>query len=156
MTALVVAGPSGATEHLAGRQHPERQARVLAVMEGVDTLAREGSEVVSLEAVEAPVDALARVHSPAYLAQLEAFCAEGGGHIDADTYARADSWAAARRAAGAGSSRWTSSNGAARGWRSCPCARPAITRWPIAPWASALSTTSPSPRRRAWHAASAC
>ncbi len=102
MSALVVAGPSGATEHQAGRQHPERQARVLAVMEGVDALARAGSEVVSLEAVEAPMDALARVHSPAYLAQLETFCAEGGGYIDADTYARVDSWAAARRAAGAG------------------------------------------------------
>ena len=40
--------------------------------------------------------------SPSYLAQLEAFCAQGGGQVDADTYARADSWTAARRAAGAG------------------------------------------------------
>ena len=44
----------------------------------------------------------ARAHDPAYLAELEAFCAEGGGDIDADTYARPDSWTAARRAAGAG------------------------------------------------------
>ena len=45
---------------------------------------------------------LSRVHSPAYLAELEAFCARGGGDIDPDTYARPDSWTAARRAAGAG------------------------------------------------------
>ena len=42
------------------------------------------------------------MHDPAYLAALEAFCNEGGGAIDADTYARPDSWRAARRAAGAG------------------------------------------------------
>jgi acetoin utilization deacetylase AcuC-like enzyme len=45
---------------------------------------------------------LARVHAPGYLAELEAFCARGGGHLDPDTFARADSWRAARRAAGAG------------------------------------------------------
>jgi acetoin utilization deacetylase AcuC-like enzyme len=42
------------------------------------------------------------VHSPSYLAALEEFCAEGGGDVDADTYARTDSWFAARLAAGAG------------------------------------------------------
>lgn len=71
-------------------------------MDGVAALARAGVEVVSPDVREAPLDALARVHAPLYLAQLETFCAEGGGRIDADTYARADSWAAARRAAGAG------------------------------------------------------
>ncbi len=42
------------------------------------------------------MEELARAHDPAYLAALEAFCAEGGGDIDADTYARPDSWTAAR------------------------------------------------------------
>ena len=102
MSPLVVAGPSGATSHDGGPRHPERQARVLAVMDGVAALGREEIEVVTPDVEEAPLDALARVHAPSYLAQLEKFCAEGGGHIDADTYARADSWAAARRAAGAG------------------------------------------------------
>ncbi len=51
---------------------------------------------------EASLDELSRVHSSAYLAELEAFCARGGGDIDPDTYARPDSWTAARRAAGAG------------------------------------------------------
>jgi acetoin utilization deacetylase AcuC-like enzyme len=102
MSTLVVAGPSGATAHDGGPRHPERQARVLAVMDGVAALANDGVEVVSPDVVEAPLDALTRVHSRSYLTELEEFCKEGGGHIDADTYARADSWSAARRAAGAG------------------------------------------------------
>jgi acetoin utilization deacetylase AcuC-like enzyme len=102
VSALVVAGPSGATAHDGGPQHPERQARVLAVMDGVAALERDGAEVVTPDVEEAPMEALTRVHSPSYLAALEEFCAEGGGHIDADTYARADSWTAARLAAGAG------------------------------------------------------
>jgi len=102
VSALVVAGPCGATAHDGGRQHPERQARVLAVMDGVAALAKDDVEVVSLDVEEAPLEALTRVHSRSYLAELEEFCAKGGGHIDADTYARADSWVAARLAAGAG------------------------------------------------------
>jgi acetoin utilization deacetylase AcuC-like enzyme len=102
VSALLVAGPSGATAHDGGPHHPERQARVRAVMDGVTALDNDGVEVVSLDVVEAPLDALTRVHTPSYLAELEAFCAEGGGHIDADTYARKDSWVAARLAAGAG------------------------------------------------------
>jgi acetoin utilization deacetylase AcuC-like enzyme len=69
-------------------------------MEGVRALGPE-QEVVALDFGEASMDELARVHDPAHLARLEAFCAAGGGDIDADTYARADSWDAARRAAGA-------------------------------------------------------
>jgi acetoin utilization deacetylase AcuC-like enzyme len=102
VSAVLVAGPSGATVHDGGPQHPERQARVRAVMDGVAGLVEDGVEVVSLEVEEAPLDALTRVHTSSYLAELEAFCAGGGGHIDADTYARADSWVAARLAAGAG------------------------------------------------------
>ena len=102
MSALVVAGPSGGRAHDGGPQHPERPARMLAVMDGVAALARDGAEVVAAEGGEAPLDALTRVHAPSYLAQLEKFCSEGGGHVDADTYAGADSWVAARRAAGAG------------------------------------------------------
>ncbi len=42
------------------------------------------------------------MHDRAYLSRLASFCAEGGGNVDADTFAAVDSWAAARRAAGAG------------------------------------------------------
>ncbi len=101
MTTLVLAGPSGLTDHDGGPHHPEQPARLLAVMEGVRAL-RTDDEVVSPEVTEAPLEALTRVHAPSYLAELEAFCRRGGGNLDADTYARPDSWLAARRAAGAG------------------------------------------------------
>ena len=70
-------------------------------MEGVRALGPD-QEIVAPVFDEASMDELARVHDPAYLARLAAFCAEGGGDIDADTYASTDSWTAARRAAGAG------------------------------------------------------
>jgi acetoin utilization deacetylase AcuC-like enzyme len=101
VTALIVAGPSGVSEHDGGPRHPERPSRLAAVMAGVRTVAAE-HEVVSPPFHEASMDELARAHDPAHLAGLERFCAGGGGDIDADTYARRDSWTAARRAAGAG------------------------------------------------------
>jgi acetoin utilization deacetylase AcuC-like enzyme len=101
MTTLVVAGPAGLSEHDGGPRHPERPSRLAAVMEGVRALGPE-HEVVSPEVREASMHELTRVHDPAYLARLASFCAEGGGDVDADTYARPDSWTAARRAAGAG------------------------------------------------------
>ena len=101
VTSLVVAGPVGLTEHDVGPGHPERPTRLVAVMEGVRALGPE-QEIVAPAFGEASLEELARVHDPAYLTRLAAFCAEGGGAIDADTSARADSWGAARRAAGAG------------------------------------------------------
>jgi acetoin utilization deacetylase AcuC-like enzyme len=101
VTPLVVAGPTGAEAHDGGPYHPEQPSRVVAVMEGVRALGL-GDEVVYPAYDEAPVEDLARVHAPGYLAELEAFCARGGGDLDPDTFARADSWRAARRAAGAG------------------------------------------------------
>ena len=101
VTVLVVAGPSGQSEHDGGPRHPERPSRLAAVMDGVRMVGAD-HEVIFPSFGEASLDELARVHDPAYLARLASFCAEGGGDIDADTYARADSWMAARRAAGAG------------------------------------------------------
>ncbi len=101
MTTLVLAGPSGLAEHDGGPRHPERPSRLVAVMEGVRALASD-HEVVVPAFGEASLEELARVHDPDYLAGLATFCAEGGGNIDADTYARPDSWTAARHAAGAG------------------------------------------------------
>jgi acetoin utilization deacetylase AcuC-like enzyme len=101
VTPLVVAGPAGISEHDGGPYHPEQQSRLLAVMNGVRALGLE-DDVVYPAIREASVDEMSRVHSTSYLAELEAFCARGGGDIDPDTYARPDSWTAARRAAGAG------------------------------------------------------
>ncbi len=101
MTPLVVAGPAGADAHDGGPRHPEQPSRVVAVMDGVRGLGL-GDEVVYPAYDEAPMEDLVRVHAPGYLADLERFCRRGGGDLDPDTYARADSWHAARRAAGAG------------------------------------------------------
>jgi acetoin utilization deacetylase AcuC-like enzyme len=103
MTTLVLAGPSGDTAHDAGPHHPERGSRLAAVMEGVRAVA-DDAEVELVRAAFDPAahEDLARVHEPGYLAALEEYCRRGGGDIDADTYARADSWDAARLAAGAG------------------------------------------------------
>ena len=98
---LIVAGPTGTVEHDGGVFHPEQQSRIFAVMDGVRDLGL-GDEIVCPPTPKAEVDDLARVHSLSYLNELEAFCAKGGGDIDPDTYARVDSWNAARRAAGAG------------------------------------------------------
>ena len=98
---LIVAGPTGTIEHDGGNFHPEQQARMFSVMDGIRALGFE-DEVVYPPTPKAELSDLARVHSVAYLTELEAFCAKGGGDIDPDTYARPDSWDAARRATGAG------------------------------------------------------
>lgn len=98
---LILAGPTGTVEHTADSFHPEQQSRIFAVMDGVRILGLE-DEVVYPPTPKAELSDLLRVHSRAYLSELEAFCTQGGGDIDPDTYARTDSWNAARRAAGAG------------------------------------------------------
>jgi acetoin utilization deacetylase AcuC-like enzyme len=101
MTTLIVGGPTGLAEHDGGPHHPEQPSRIWAVMEGVRALGL-GDEIVYPAVAEAPLEDLARVHPRSYLTELEAFCSSGGGNLDPDTYARPDSWVAARRAAGAG------------------------------------------------------
>jgi acetoin utilization deacetylase AcuC-like enzyme len=102
---LTVIGPSGGTGtfHDGGGGHPERPARVDAVMDGVADVACElGSDLEIVEPVSADITTLTRVHTPAYLQRLEEFCRGGGGDLDPDTFARPDSWEAALRSAGAG------------------------------------------------------
>jgi acetoin utilization deacetylase AcuC-like enzyme len=101
---LTVIGPSGGigTVHDGGG-HPERPARIDAVMSGVADLAPElGSDLEIVAPVPADAEALLRVHSAEYLRRLEAFCRDGGGNLDLDTFARPDSWEAALLSAGAG------------------------------------------------------
>ena len=93
--------PNGRDAHDGGTFHPEQQGRIFSVMDGVrDLHIEDGINFVA--APEADLEALTRVHTIKYLDELESFCMEGGGDIDPDTYARADSFTAARRAAGAG------------------------------------------------------
>jgi acetoin utilization deacetylase AcuC-like enzyme len=97
---LVLIGPAGARRH-AHPGHPERPARIDAVMAGVEDL-HLGSDLVIVEPRTASSEDLTRVHDAGYLARLQRFCEEGGGALDADTYAGPDSWEDALLAAGAG------------------------------------------------------
>jgi acetoin utilization deacetylase AcuC-like enzyme len=87
--------------HDPGRGHPERPGRLDAVRRGL-----EEAEAAGMVEIVTPRDAtraeITRVHDPARVDALEAFCRAGGGAIDADTTATAASWAAALAAAGAG------------------------------------------------------
>jgi acetoin utilization deacetylase AcuC-like enzyme len=88
-------------DHVAGRSHPERPARLEAVLAGAHT-SPVADALAPLEARPATREELERVHPVAYLDALERFCRGGGGAIDADTSATSDSWDAAVLAAGAG------------------------------------------------------
>jgi acetoin utilization deacetylase AcuC-like enzyme len=81
--------------------HPEQQGRIFSVMDGVRDLCLE-DDIDFVTTPKAELEDLAQVHSATYLADLEAFCNQGGGDLDPDTFAKSDSFSAARRAAGAG------------------------------------------------------
>ena len=71
-------------DHLTGHGHPERPARLEAVLLG----ARYGGvdeALVPIEPRPATREDLERVHPAAYLDAIERFCASGGGDIDGDT-----------------------------------------------------------------------
>ncbi len=98
---LLVATDARFEDHDAGRSHPERPARVRAVLAGLDAGSTPDARrrLAPRRATRAELE---RVHTAAYLDYLERFCLEGGGHLDADTGASAASWDAALLAAGSG------------------------------------------------------
>jgi acetoin utilization deacetylase AcuC-like enzyme len=75
--------------------HPERPARYAAVREAV-----EASGAERLEAPEAPLEAVERVHDPAFVAWLREVCESGGGMLDPDTVVNPFSFDAALRGCG--------------------------------------------------------
>lgn len=87
--------------HDTGRGHPERPARLDAVRSGMAASGVTDS-FRSLTVRPATRDELVRVHSPEYLDALQRFCEAGGGHLDPDTVASAESFRAATVAAGTG------------------------------------------------------
>jgi acetoin utilization deacetylase AcuC-like enzyme len=88
-----------AFEHPTPIGHPERAERIRAAIEGV---LGSGHDVVGLEPPPADRSDLALIHDPAYIDEIEAFCANGRGALDPDTFAGPASWPAALRAAAAG------------------------------------------------------
>ncbi|MEC9466970.1 MAG: histone deacetylase [Actinomycetota bacterium] len=87
--------------HRAGSRHPEQPARLNAVWAGIEA-AGVNDALVRLEPRMADFDELMAVHPATHLARLGEVDAAGGGRIDPDTVMNADSWTAARLAAGAG------------------------------------------------------
>ena len=86
-------------EHQTGG-HPERPERLLHVMRhlertGLDRrCARPSWQPASLEQ-------LTQVHTPSYVAELQAFCEQGGGRVEEDTVCSKESVEVAKLAAGA-------------------------------------------------------
>ena len=96
---LLLATHDSSLRHDTGYGHPERPARIEAVVRGIMD---SGLAVEHLAPEPATIDLLSAIHDRSYIDALERFCAAGGGVIDADTAAVADSWEAALRAAAAG------------------------------------------------------
>jgi acetoin utilization deacetylase AcuC-like enzyme len=85
--------------HDTGGRHPERPARLVAALEGIDD-AGVRDALVELAPRRATSDELTRVHPQSYLDAIEAFCRAGGGSIDPDTVVGPGSWDTALVAAG--------------------------------------------------------
>lgn len=83
----------------AQKGHPERPGRLDAVRRQIEADPLLG-DLVHARGEPATRAQVTRVHSPAYLDTLEAFCETGGGMLDVDTYATPDSLTVALEAAG--------------------------------------------------------
>src|SRR3954453_14236167 len=78
--------------------HPERPARIRALEAEMSAAGWFGASRVQAPEIERAL--LHAVHPESHVGLLEAFCASGGGGIDADTYAVPGTFGAALRAAG--------------------------------------------------------
>src|SRR4051812_5820704 len=101
MTSVLVETHERFLDHDAGRGHPERPARLDAVLRGISDagVAEAVTQVAPRPASRAELEL---VHPARYLDAVERFCAGGGGHLDPDTHVGPQSWGAAVLAAGAG------------------------------------------------------
>jgi acetoin utilization deacetylase AcuC-like enzyme len=88
-------------DHDTGRLHPERAARLRAVLAGVAG-ADVADAVVPFEPRVALESEIQLAHDAGYVETLREFCRTGGGHLDEDTVAVPASYEAALRGAGAG------------------------------------------------------
>jgi acetoin utilization deacetylase AcuC-like enzyme len=82
--------------HDTGGRHPESPDRLRAVREGLSS----HHGVTYVDAEPASRTAIEAVHDPEYVAEVEQFCAAGGGRWDADTVGVEETWAASLASAG--------------------------------------------------------
>ena len=78
--------------------HPEAPDRLIAIERALDECGWLGWE--RREAPAAGAEELTRIHAPEHVENIRRLCEEGGGSLDADTFAGAVSYDAALRAAG--------------------------------------------------------
>lgn len=88
-------------DHLAGPSHPERPERLGAVIDGARS-ADVADALVPVVVRPASIEQLERVHTAEHMDRIRKVAEQGGGRLDEDTAVSADSWTAARLAAGAG------------------------------------------------------
>ena len=101
MTVLIVVGPvEGEAHHRQG--HPERPGRIAAAMDGVADLHLDGDLLLVPARPRTDGPARSACTRPTTWTSCERFCATGGGSLDPDTYATAESWDTALQSAGAG------------------------------------------------------
>ncbi|WP_348765122.1 histone deacetylase family protein [uncultured Salinisphaera sp.] len=87
--------------HDMGRGHPEAPARLVAIEKGMSVVGAD-RRVARRDAPQAPLDAIKRVHSPAYVDELVTFApTRGRVRLDDDTYMNGHSLTAALHSAGA-------------------------------------------------------
>ena len=84
--------------HFAGRVHPERPARIEAMIEMANGLKR--SALIHSAPREAAIEELTLCHSEEYVATVEQTAQCERTDFDPDTHASAETWATARLAAG--------------------------------------------------------
>jgi len=87
--------------HDTGWQHPEHVGRLRAIPRALRHDVELFQALEHLEARHASAEELALAHAPAYIEQVRALAAQGGGRLDGDTVASEGSWDAATAACGA-------------------------------------------------------
>jgi acetoin utilization deacetylase AcuC-like enzyme len=84
-------------DHDTGERHPESSDRLRAVRRALTEC--HGVDYITTD--DADTDLVRSVHDPDYIEEFREYCADGGGHWDADTVAVEATWDAALAAAGA-------------------------------------------------------